>query len=315
MAAATAPPSADGLRSLLEQTFDYAGMFPPASLTFQDALRTSHALPNLVRPWLVSTDMVVRREHLEQLTPETLDAAGWERPCTVCVVGVPLEEATAAAKQASAILRATKGRIRVVSWELRLDRPRPRLAEELVGARRHLDGRIYVEYATSEDLWEQMVWPPVPQGVGLKVRLAGPDALSHGEQATVIAGVADHGVAFKATQGLHHPFPEPEGRGHHHGFLTFTAALRLRQAFGRDFGREDILGCLRERDPAALDLTAGLRYAGRHIEPRRLETLRRALPFAIGSCSLQEPDEDLQALYGPWPASQKPSTRARPVVP
>jgi hypothetical protein len=129
------------------------------------------------------------------------------------------------------------------------------------------------------------------RGMGLKLRCAGPHAVDQPALAAAIDAVAAHRVAFKLTQGLHHPVPRP---GFPLGFLNALAAVRLRQGLGPDFGLL-MPACLAEDDVHAFALRDGIAWRGHAVSAERIAGLP---PFAIGSCSLTEPDEDLVAAYG-----------------
>ena len=68
--------------------FDHAGMFPPAALSFEDALREAAVLPDvLARPDLLQNDLVLTPEHWAKVDDEALAAADYDRTLHVCLVG------------------------------------------------------------------------------------------------------------------------------------------------------------------------------------------------------------------------------------
>lgn len=281
----------------LRGLFDHAGMFPPAAKSLPDALRDAAAFPrSLQRPGLVGADMVVAWKDWVQLDAKALAAAGFEgtRPCRIALVGVPLEQAAEAAAIAGA---APVARLPIVSLEVH--------AEGDVDADRL---RRTVAAARGVPVYLEPRWPATRvhdhvghvalvckvAGAGLKVRCAGATALDRPALAAAVVAAADAGIPFKATQGLHHPVPRP---GFPHGFLGLLAAVRLKQAHGPAF--TDVAACLAETDVTNFGLADGIRWRGNSVPAERLPRLP---PFAIGSCSLAEPDEDLMAAFGPAPA-------------
>lgn len=298
----------NSLDLLTDRLFDYAGMFPPAALSFEDALAESARFPRtLHRSGLLAADMVVTPESLQRVDGDALKAAGFDRECTLCLVGVPADQAlpTAAAIKAFNRDRRDAGQ-RIVSLELHFDEvPAPMVVD---AARRPLgdDVQVYVEAkwpdaALSERLPEVLGLldafnasgeaPPV----GFKVRCAGPTALSHATLAQVLEAVAERRIPFKSTQGLHHPFAFDPTHQNEHGFLNVAAALRFAQAGA--LSGDDLVHLLRDPEPASFSFQDGLGWTHHRLLMQRL---REALeiPFAIGSCSLAEPDEDLATLYG-----------------
>ncbi len=273
----------------LRGLFDHAGMFPPAQLPLGPALRDAAGFAaKLRRPGLVGADLVVAWKDWPQLTQDALKAAGFQGTCKVAVVGVPLVDGAKAASQLA------KPGVKVVSLEVHADGPiDPGQVKATVAAARGVP--VFVEPK----------WPPAQvaanvgalcngfhaAGAGLKVRCAGPDALDRAALAAAVEAACDAGIPLKATQGLHHPFPRP---GFPHGFLGLLAAVRLRQHLGKEFAPE-VMDCLAETDSVAFDFSDGIAWRGEQVPA---SALARLPPFAIGSCSLTEPDDDLAHAYG-----------------
>lgn len=140
------------------------------------------------------------------------------------------------------------------------------------GALRSFDGEVYLEGAT----------PPLPSPEDrVKVR-CGPEVPPVGELAHLVRSCREHGVPFKATAGLHHAVRR-EGR---HGFLNLLAAAI--------FGDEE--AALAEEDPAAFRLDEE-RFRWRDRAASAVEVERgRELFVAFGSCSFDEPVDDLREL-------------------
>ncbi len=66
------------VKQLLGGLFDYTGMFPPAGLDLEAALRCTAAFPrSLGRPYLVGSEAVLPADRLDALTPDLLDACGF----------------------------------------------------------------------------------------------------------------------------------------------------------------------------------------------------------------------------------------------
>ncbi len=110
-------------------------------------------------------------------------------------------------------------------------------------------------------------------------------------------------VAFKATAGLHHPVrsAHPTTAGEHsptammHGFLNLFLAAAL--AWTRGARAEALEPILREESPGAFAFDAGgVRLDGHRLAPEEIEATRRSFALAFGSCSFDEPVEDLRAL-------------------
>ena len=140
------------------------------------------------------------------------------------------------------------------------------------GALQSFDGEVYLEGAT----------PPLPSPEArVKVR-CGPTVPPIGELAHLVRSCREHGVPFKATAGLHHAVRR-DGR---HGFLNLLAAAI--------FGDEE--AALAEEDPAAFRLDEEcFRWRDRAASAVEVER-GRELFVAFGSCSFDEPVDDLREL-------------------
>ena len=137
------------------------------------------------------------------------------------------------------------------------------------------DQAVYIEGSTLDRL--------ASVGVRAKIRCGGKRIPPVEEVAEFVRGCRERGVIFKATAGLHHAYPTPEGE---HGFLNLLAAAV--------FGDEE--EALREGPPAfALDARS-FRWRDREAKPGRLADVRASLFHSIGTCSFFEPVEELEQL-------------------
>lgn len=154
---------------------------------------------------------------------------------------------------------------------------------------------VFVELARTTDSpsanWQDAVAALGRSGLRLKLRTGGMSAdlfPSERELALAISTAVLHGTAFKCTAGLHNAVRHRDpGTGfEHHGFLNVLLAT-LDALSGAD--RSRVQARLAERRGATL--AADLRAAA----PAQL--LRaRSMFLSFGSCSVQEPLADLEAL-------------------
>jgi hypothetical protein len=113
----------------------------------------------------------------------------------------------------------------------------------------------------------------------------------------------DNAVPFKATAGLHHPlraayrltYAENSPVGRMFGFLN----LMLAAAFLRSgMDESDVLRVLEEEDPSAFQADdSGISWRSRRADVKVLSDARRLGMVSFGSCSFTEPIEDLQSLH------------------
>ncbi|MBU6430004.1 MAG: hypothetical protein KGR26_13400 [Cyanobacteria bacterium REEB65] len=313
-----------GLERLVNGLFDYAGMFPPAALSYEEALRKAAGFARaLVRPHLVACDAVLSPDALARTTPAVLAESGFGPDALVRIAAL----GQAAADPTMRILERNERTFgerpgqRVVSYEVRLETDLTcneaiALLDTLAPGLASGGIRLVAEPQWRSDRWQSDIADlasgaaianarlsarpsaTLPRPIGIKVRGSGPTAISRAALAQVVAACADRGIPFKATAGLHHPFAD--GRHDNHlGFLSLAAAVRLRQGLGAaGFAVAQIEACLAASDPAEFHFEAGVRWRDWAIGQAALEGACQDLPFSIGSCSLSEPDEDLVELFG-----------------
>jgi hypothetical protein len=151
-------------------------------------------------------------------------------------------------------------------------------------------------------------------GIGFKLRCGGvtAESIPPCEQiASAIARCRRAGVAMKATAGLHHPIRSfrREVGTRMHGFLNVFGAALLAHAHGLDEG--GILPILEDEDPADFRFTAeAFSWRDLRIETGRIRDLRRTVVASFGSCSFDEPRNDLRALGLPGDAIPGPAPGA-----
>ena len=235
------------LRVLLEGLIDYAGLFPPAALTMQDAVRNYARYRDGEYAWALGK-FVVPQARASEVPKEF----------PLSILGVDEVKAT---------------------------------TEEEIAA---FPPGVYVEIA---DL--SLLDAIQRQGQRAKIRTGGitPDAFpAIGNVAEFLRACKAKGVAFKATAGLHHPLRcvkpltyEPNAPlGTMHGFLNvFLAAALLDHA--------DAI--LAENDPAAFAFDDdAASWRGHRVTTEEIVAMRRDFATSFGSCSFEEPIEDLRAL-------------------
>jgi hypothetical protein len=148
--------------------------------------------------------------------------------------------------------------------------------------------------------------PLAAMGVRAKIRTGGATAdafpscadLAHFLQACAIAN-----VPFKATAGLHHPVRSTHRLTNAvdsptaimHGFVNvFLAAALL---WHRGSTEADALATLEETSPDAFRFEDNcVTWHGRSLTASQLSSARRKFAISFGSCSFEEPIEDLETL-------------------
>jgi hypothetical protein len=117
--------------------------------------------------------------------------------------------------------------------------------------------------------------------------------------ADFIRACASRRLAFKATAGLHHPVRAEQAltyeanapRGVMHGFLNVFLAA----AFAW-YGETNLEAILAETDPTAFRFDERAHWRGRSLDAAQVRAARTQFAHAFGSCSFEEPVQDLEAL-------------------
>jgi hypothetical protein len=178
--------------------------------------------------------------------------------------------------------------------------------EEIQYAAKQLAGRFipYFEVPLSIDLSE-LIRTISESGARAKVRTGGitPESIPDSHSiARFIVGCASKSLAFKATAGLHHPVRglhrltpnESSSRAPMHGFLNVFLAAALAEAGA---GLSEIVELLDEDSSAAIAFDGDqIRWRTHSLNSELLAHSRKTLAVSFGSCSFEEPLEDLKAL-------------------
>jgi hypothetical protein len=297
----------DACRALLGSLIDHAALFPPASMTMQEAVAEDRAARDGAYHWMLAR-FLCPASRLDELSD---GFGGWPAVPELSVVldgvGQTDEASWSEALEADAnlVAAALEAGAPVAAIELRLPSPRPGSAALIAAqtALRPLKSEIYLELLPG-DAWRH----DVPAAIGavsaigarVKLRCGGETAAAVPPVellALALASCRDTGVVLKATAGLHHPIRHTdEATGiTMHGFLNLLAAAALGAAHNlRPSGLERVLA---EEDPGAFELSAEeLRVDGQHASAAEIAAARQHLFVSYGSCSWREPVDDLRQL-------------------
>jgi hypothetical protein len=265
------------LHALLEGLIDYAGLFPPAALSMQDAVRNYARYREEQYAWALGR-FVVPQDRAHEV-PEDFPLAEVGAPGATGSQPVEAGHDDGLRGRRSSSISETKA-----TSSADVDR----IAREANGR------TVYVEI-TDFALLE----PIARHRLRAKIRTGGltPDALPPLDNvAAFLRACRKAGVAFKATAGLHHPlrcmrpltYAPDAPIGTMHGFLNvFLAAALLDHA-------DEVL---REEDARAFAFDHdGASWRGHRVTTDDLRKLRGGFAISFGSCSFEEPIEDLRTL-------------------
>lgn len=300
---------------------DYAGLFPPASLDMPAAVSEYAVHRGETEAWMLGRFIVPAGRLLEmQEARESLGKSHVDWPLSL-LVGAretatgAMAAALAHGVAASEFLDQTDGSAKIEILEapiptdisgLEIPAFLGNYVEAL--ATGGLGGReLYLEILPGVD--DLMVLEAVNtlaafenrfSRIGAKLRCGGvtPEAFPSCERiAGFIAGCRRLGLPLKCTAGLHHPVRHQtcEPAVMMHGFLNVFGAGVLAHALGADL---DVLtACVAETDPAAFTFSdEGFTWRDHTVDTADLDRAREGFLAGFGSCSFNEPRDDLRNL-------------------
>jgi hypothetical protein len=160
--------------------------------------------------------------------------------------------------------------------------------------------RTIIDCLAAHNRSDQATDRKLRQPAGFKLRCGGLEAASFPspeQVAFTIAACRDAGMPLKFTAGLHHPVRcfDPGLQVYMHGFLNVFGAGILARAKG--LLEEDVRTIVEDEDPASFRFDdAAFRWKDLRATKGEIAMARRDLVVSFGSCSFDEPRDDLRAL-------------------
>lgn len=286
------------LRTLLIHAVDYAGLFPPAKLDMETAVRNYASYQEGEHSWalgrfIVPVSGLVEFEHALNTTARWGDNT-WRISALADADALDRDMAAIFGfnKRQQAIIDTIELKASTVDGVKVISRSVPSVLT------------TYVEIPLDPD--------PAPliavirsSGLCAKVRTGGITSgafPSSRNLARFIQACTSSRVRFKATAGLHHPvrgeyhltYETESETGTMYGFLNVLVASGVAYAHG---SMSDIVAALEERTPGAFRFDDdGITWGTFRLDGRRIPHLRSELVNAFGSCSFTEPINDLKSL-------------------
>ena len=325
------PPAlvAPGLRALMHEIVDYAGLFPPARLPLDEAIRAYAAYRRSPEAWMLGRFVCPVKRLPDLAAHADLFAANPPFRFSVLGSGGPDAPAFLAAFEADlAALTAFHdrhpGQVRAEVMEVRLPATlRTAEADALRGffgdvhtalARSGLPGLdLFCEVPLDDALPGTLpplltamaaynrTRPAAPEAeVGLKMRCGGVEASMFPPPeriALAMAACLRAGVRFKATAGLHHPIRHfnDSVQTKMNGFFNVFGAAVLATAHALD--EAAILDILHDENADHFRFPDGTFVWKTHAaNPEAIRQVRATAALSFGSCSFDEPRDDLRAL-------------------
>lgn len=299
----------DSLRTLLKGIIDYAGLFPPAQLPLGEAVVNHLSYRRGEDAWMLGRFVLPVSRLAEVISVDlSLTALGRGGGARDFAEGLLADLALIeSARQAS------DGRLTIDMLETKLP---PEFVQSPEAVRPFLTGpcemygragiKVYFEVpaAGAERVHEALgaigTGPDTP---GIKLRTGGlePAAFPTSEEvAATLWSCSAEGLEFKATAGLHHPLPRFDNgvQARMHGFINvFLAGVFI--AAGTITPKETV-DLLDDMSPENFEIDDdSLAWRGHRVRQSQIQTARLSFVRSFGSCSFEEPRDDLRSL-GWW---------------
>lgn len=299
---------AASLQALLAESIDYAGMFPPCSLALEPALQNHANYVRAPEAWMLNT-FVLPVERFDAVK-ELLSPFDPLHPLRIAALGPKTENAAAfrdAFEETEAAIRSlAKHNVDLVSVnQLEMWLPQD-VDSSTLNEARSIIGDLPVFWETPAERAQETIALLAELNsemneptFGFKLRTGGvtSDAFptsAHIARALVVP--VTHQVPIKFTAGLHHPIRQyrEEVQTKMHGFLNVLGAAIL--AAEHKWDGKQTAAMLEDESPKSFSFDDEF-FVWREwkIDIERLNN-RRKFVTSFGSCSFDEPREDLRAL-------------------
>lgn len=293
---------------LLGELIDYAGLFPPASLSMARAVANYDEYSQSGLNWILGRFVVpVARlgEFEEALVglPTPLTRQGSAKWRLSVLLGADVNSNVARIREFNARMAGAGFKRSAIADSVEVKASR---AEEIAQLSSIIPSELAVYFELPLSRAAECIAAVAARGRRAKIRTGGEAANKFPTQAAVVEFIrlcVSANVSFKATAGLHHPLRsvhkltyQPESASAMmHGFLNvFLAAAFLRN------GMEPALAVqlLEEQSPAAFRFDAdGVTWREHRLASDEIAAAREGFALSFGSCSFAEPIDDLRALH------------------
>lgn len=311
------------VRAFLSDMIDYAGLFPPAELGLRQAVDNYSLYRSAPPAWMLARFVVpaARLTDMVALAPR-FDADGAGRLSVLSASAGSLEgletQLHVDINSMRTAERRTDGRLICEAMELRTNglffQERNRIADLISGTRaaviesgyKSLELYFEVPWDGSDAAWVEALIHALAETEssdvfhpGIKIRTGGDQAAMIPDSASlarIVALCAQCRVPFKATAGLHHPVRHFDDRlgTSMHGFLNLFGSAIL--AYVHSLSTTEIMEILSEDEPGAFRFGQDLfAWRGLSCETAQIQAAR-SIATSFGSCSFEEPVNDLSQL-------------------
>lgn len=294
----------DARTSAFAAFVDYAGVFPPASLSVSEAVDGYRAARRSSASW-VAGRFLIRASQLAELGQVAMATMGrGEDPWEISVV-VDLDPASAAALAVDFDTEMDPA-MTVSAAEAPIRDPSPDAIEALFTTIGSINPTVvpFLEVTRTADVPSQIAsikdaGSRARRTAGTKLRCGGVTAglfPTPAEVAEFIVAAVEISVPFKATAGLHRPYRhfDDDLGVHRHGFINLLMATAAAAHGGE---KDTVEAIVAETDAGAFSISPAFAQWGDLSFPGSAIRRTRVHQFvAYGSCDFDEPVDALTSL-------------------
>lgn len=310
---------------------DYAGLFPPADLSLDTSLQKYSKYRKSDDAWMLSR-YIIPAARLTELAPYQERLFAEDKPYAFSVLGKRTETISDYFEHLEQIVKSLEDfhlehENRVTTDVLELKLPREAVfandeallteiytkTAEVIGAKKVFPKEVFFEGIFDKN-WEKEIGlileamssynveykDETTIRAGFKLRCGGVEASmfpSVEQVAYCLNKVRESNLSLKCTAGLHHPIRHYDHtvKTKMHGFLNVFGGAML--GYAHDFIEQQMEEVIKEEDSEHFSFTeTGFRWKDYEVSTQEIEELREVAVTSFGSCSFDEPREDLQKL-------------------
>lgn len=316
----------------MREIIDYAGLFPPADLPLDTAIRNYARYKKSGDAWMLSR-FIIPASRLDELEPYVDKLFAANPPFMFSVLGKGTDTVDEYEEAVDRVIKSCRNFCEVHTEAVKTDLLEIKLPKE-TALSHDVDLLQHIMDETAEKLdrhettphtifyegffnesWrkdieaiiqaiaqhnEEMKTKEHYPYAGYKIRCGGvtSDLVPSTEQvAFVLRRAREYDVPVKGTAGLHHPVRHYDNsvQSKMHGFFNVFGGAML--GYAHDLNDEELGAILMEEDPEQFLFTdEAFRWKDYNIKTEEIKLLRDVALLSYGSCSFDEPIEDLQEL-------------------
>ncbi len=290
----------DALKRLLNGAIDYAGLFPPAKLPMETALKNYLQYRSGEASWILDR-FVCTSAQLEEVRTTLMEMEVAE-PISITVIGSSEgdwgDRLVHDAQKMSRFIERIGDRADIEAFEIRLP-DHSRVLEYANDLRAFNQIDVFCELPWGPEVADSLGILAEQDWLGAKARIGGLEASAFPTSEAVaefLQQCVQLELSFKLTAGLHHPI-----RSHReevgtkmHGFLNVLVATAMLSA--HDLSAKEVVDILDSENPADFAFSDNsVRFQNFEADLDDIDDAR-CLFLGIGSCSVEEPLQDLREL-------------------